>query len=497
MTDQSTKPSTSGQWRAWNAALSAQPLSLHYHEPRLLQLALLLLTAPFAGCSSAHIESDRSVVAHKLQTRTGQTISVDNGPGQLLFPPGTSLEDGLPEEEAIAIALWHNAALAELLVDLGIARADLIQAGLLPNPEGAYFFHVAGKPFKYAFDLPIEAFWLRPIRLKVAGWEAQRISDRLVQSGLDLIRDVRQAYADVLLARERLQIAEETVRLRQRIAELAEKRLKAGDASPQEVAPARIDALRAEQDAVRTQFEIPIVEERLRNLLGIGEIRDRLILDSSIPTPREQLDAELLTTQAVSTRPDAQAAEAAVTAAKERLQLARLGWVRFLGIADATSGTLTGHELGPAFRFTLPVFNWNQGGIARAEAEVERAVRQQQTLHNQIILEVRRAHAQYLQARSELDVLKEKVRPEVETAIHQTQKAYEEGNTSYLLVLETTRQLLDSSLREAQLYADLRRTWAELERSVGHHLDAVSNPSQTPPFVEPSTLAPKDERSKP
>jgi len=182
-----------------------------------------------------------------------------------------------------------------------------------------------------------------------------------------------------------------------------------------------------------------------------------LILDSSIPTPREQLDAELLTTQAVSTRPDAQAAEAAVTAGKERLQLARLSWVRLLGIADATSGTLTGHELGPAFRFTLPVFNWNQGGIARAEAEVERAVRQQQTLHNQIILEVRRAHAQYLQARSELDVLKEKVRPEVETAIHQTQKAYEEGNTSYLLVLETTRQLLDSSLREAQLYADLRR----------------------------------------
>jgi len=432
-----------------------------------------------------------------LQARTGQTISVNNGTGQLLFPPGTSLADGLSEEEAVAIALWNNAALAELLVDLGIARADLIQAGLLPNPEVAYFFHVTGKPFKYVFDLPIEAFWLRPLRLKAAGREAQRISDRLVQNGLDLIRDVRQAYADVLLARERLQIAEETVRLRQHVAELAEKRLRAGDASPQGVTPARIDALRAEQDAIRTQFEIPLAEERLRNLLGIGEIRDRLILDSSIPTRPEQLDVELLTTQAVSNRPDAQAAEEAVAAAKERLQLASLGWVRLLGIADATSGSLTGHDLGPAFRFTLPVFNWNQGGIARAEAEVERAVKQQQTLRNQITLEVRRAHAQYLQARSELDVLKTKVRPEVETAIRQTQKAYEEGNTSYLLVLEITRQLLDSYLREAQLYADLRRTWAELERSVGYHLDAGSIPNSTTPFIKPGTLTPTDEKGMP
>ena len=46
----------------------------------------------------------------------------------------------------------------------------------------------------------------------------------------------------------------------------------------------------------------------------------------------------------------------------------------------------------------------------------------------------------------------------------------EEGNINYLLVLEATRQLLDSYVREAQLEADLRRSWAELERSVGRSL---------------------------
>src|SRR5204862_1332881 len=64
-------------------------------------------------------------------------------------------------------------------------------------------------------------------------------------------------------------------------------------------------------------------------------------------------------------------------------------------------------------------------------------------------------------------VLRTKVRPEVESATRRTQKAYEEGNVNYFLVLETTRQLIDSRNREAQLDADLRRTWADLERSVG------------------------------
>jgi cobalt-zinc-cadmium efflux system outer membrane protein len=38
--------------------------------------------------------------------------------------------------------------------------------------------------------------------------------------------------------------------------------------------------------------------------------------------------------------------------------------------------------------------------------------------------------------------------------------------------LETTRQLLDSRLRQEQLRAELRRAWADLERSVGRRLDA-------------------------
>jgi len=69
-------------------------------------------------------------------------------------------------------------------------------------------------------------------------------------------------------------------------------------------------------------------------------------------------------------------------------------------------------------------------------------------------------------------ILDGQVLPAVETAIRRAESAYREGDVSYVVVLETARQFLDSRLRQEQLRAELRRAWAELERSVGRRLDA-------------------------
>ena len=455
-------------------------MALQEHTRRApVRLSAALLLFSLVGCQTAPPAPDRGTVGKHLAQRFGHSLPTSTAPGQFVLPPGVSLES-LTEDAAVAVALWNNAAFQELLTDLGLARGDLIQAGLLPNPEFLYFFGVSQKPFKYAFEFPIEALWLRPIRVATAAREADRAAARLTQAGLDLMRDVRLAYADVLLAKERMRVAEEGVRLRGRVADLAEKRLDAGDISPQEGATARIDALQAQQDAVRAAFDIPVAEERLRNLMGMGTLRDPINLDAPLPAC-QVFDVDALIDTALRSRPDMLAAGEGVAAAQARLKFARIGWVRLLGIGDASSGRATGHQFGPALRFTVPIFNWNQGGIVRAEADLERAHRLRQTVANLIVLDVRRAYLQYQQACAELGVLRAKVRPEVEAAIRRAQKAYEEGNVTYLIVLETTRQLLDSYLREAMLNGDLRRAGAELERSAGRRLEAVA-PASPPPL---------------
>ena len=435
-------------------------------------LTAIALLATLSGCACPRSACDRSCVAANIEERTGFSLGPAGCPDEIVLPNGASLEDGLSDEEAILIALWNNAAFQETLADLGLAHGDLVQVGLLPNPEFVYYFPASEKPFKYLIDLPIEALCLRPIRIAAAEREADRVGQRLAQSALDLIRDVRQAYADVLLAHGRLGVAQEAVRIRGHIAKLAEARLAAGDISGQEAATARIDALQAQQDVARFRYDVDIAEERLRNLMALGMDRTPLHLDETPPPLRADLDPEQLTAEALETRPDALAADQAVAAACQRLRLSRLGWFRLLGLLDATSGQDKGHEFSPAFRVTVPIFHWNQGGIARAEAELAKASRQSETVRNQIVLDVHQADNRYRQARAELKILDGQVRPEVEAAIRRLEQAYREGNVPYVVVLETTRQLLDSRVRQQQLHAELRRAWAELERSVGRHLDA-------------------------
>ena len=93
------------------------------------------------------------------------------------------------------------------------------------------------------------------------------------------------------------------------------------------------------------------------------------------------------------------------------------------------------------------------------------------SLHNQIVLDVRQAQLRYAQARAELEVLDGQTRPEVTAAIQRAASAYRDGDVGYIVVLQTSRQLIDAELRQVQLHAELRRAWAELERSVGRHLE--------------------------
>ncbi len=449
-----------------------------FWEPRrnwaVSVVGLLLL----AGCTITRPYCGEGCVSDQLEARTGQTLGPPAPGGGLVLPPEFGKQP-LTEEQAVLVALWNNPAFREQLVDLQLTHADLVQAGLLPNPEFVYYWPAHLKPLKYLIDFPIESLWLRPFRLKIATADNARACERLVQLALDLIRDTRQAYADVLLGQARLDVAVRAVDHRERVAKFAEDRFAAGDASRQEAATARIEAYTARQLAARIQFDRPIAEERLRNLLGLAGCRPPLTLDPTPVPRRSDLDVCALEEEAVRTRPDVLAAEEGIVAAEERLRFAKVGWFRLLGLLDATSGRQTGHEPSQALRATVPLFNRGEGVIARAEADLERAKRMRASVQNQVRLDVRQAFLRYRQALAELTYLLEKVRPEVQAAVRRAETAYKDGDVSYLIVLETIRQLIDTYDREAILDADLRRAWAELERSVGRHLGPAS-PGATP-----------------
>lgn len=193
------------------------------------------------------------------------------------------------------------------------------------------------------------------------------------------------------------------------------------------------------------------------------------------------VDPDALVAEAIETRPDLAAVNRSVEAAAVRARLARTD---YLGVAlisqtdNLPEGNTT--RLGPLF--TIPIFDQNQGNIARANAILERANRRYATLRDQIVLEVRQAHIRLSQADQDLKTWNNEILPALETTVTQGEKSFQNGDTNLLLMLEASRRLVEAQIRAAEVTADLRRARAELERSVGRRL--FEEAESLPPGVE-------------
>lgn len=449
-----------------------------WHVSGILALALLSgCSLPRAGCS--HIP-----IGDEMMARTSHTVMCV-GPAEFAIPPDVIFEDGVSEDEAVATALSNNAAFQSMLTQLGMAEGDLIQAGLLTNPNLGTFLPISAKQWEWTLFLPLEAFVLRPHRLAIADSDYERVANELVQNGLTLVRDVRVAHADLALAIAQFQLAQEIINIRQGISDLTQKRLDRGDISELEAMTARVDVLNAEANAGLLEQNVVVARGRLAWLMGMPPNEEPLNATLDSPPPLPELDVSWLIDEAFAMRPDARAADWAVAAAAERLRVARWAFLRIDGVADANARGIKGYEAGPGVRFDIPIFNRNQGGVMRAEAELRQAQHNRDAIWNQIVQDVRMATAQWTQAKNNLMIVETKVAPALHEARQIAEKGFAAGGSDYLLVLQTTSQYVDARVRILDQVAALQRARAELERSVGRQLIEGLTPHDPQESVPP------------
>lgn len=250
------------------------------------RLIVFVGCAALVGCGRATLRRDSTTdsVTAEVSGRMDSRVSSAGEPHPAP-PAGTSTDDGLCEAEAVATALWNNPRFAETLSELGFARADLVQAGLLSNPVLAVLFPLGPKQLEFVVTAPIEALWLRPRRLAVAQSEYDRLAAQLVQSGLDLARDVRVAFAEVHLADELVRLSDDGLRVQESLAELTEARLRAGEIGELEVSAAQAEVARAREQASRAAYDRRVALVRLHAALGIVEAGSEFKLAPPMPLP--------------------------------------------------------------------------------------------------------------------------------------------------------------------------------------------------------------------
>ena len=424
-------------------------------------MGCLLLTA----CATAGkpVQTD---VAAELREKTGVTARLQPGqPPEL--PASVKIEDGLSRDEAVAIALWNNAAFQVSVSQLGFARADLVEAGMVSNPVLSLLFPVGPKQLEATLRWPVDVLWERPRRVAAARLSLDAAAKSLVQSGLDLALAVRLAYTELALALDRLALAQETSATLQRIDQLTQSRLAAGDIAELDARAARVDAVRSGQDAERARRDVTVARDRVRLLLGVPE--ERLALDrlEASPEPQPCGSANEMRQRALAARPDLRAAEIAVEAAA-----ARLGWERsriltLTAALDANGEGDEGFEMGPGLDVGLPVFNRNQGGRLRAQTELQRASAAYVALQQQVSHEVREAATLLDQARESRLAWRDRIVTPLGANLSDAEKSYAAGESSYLFVMENSRRLIEARVREREIAADEQRALARIERAAG------------------------------
>jgi len=349
---------------------------------------------------------------------------------------------------------------------------------------------VGAKQWEWTLYFPLETFVLRGHRIDAAQRDYERVANTLVQTGLNFVRDVRVAHADLALALAQADLAQESVRLRQSISDLTQRRLERGDISELESTTARIDVLNTRAAAGVAAQNIPIASARLSALMGLPSSMAGVRADSLSPLPPITLNTDDLIEQALASRPDMQAAEWAVASASTRSRLSRWLFWRVDAAIDANEEGPKGFEIGPGLRIDIPIFNRNQGGIVRADAELMQARYNRDAIRDQIVQDVRTAAAQLKQAQDNLTILRNEIVPSLREAVSLAERAYEGGGTSYLFVLQTTSDYIAARTREIDQTAAARRALAELERSVGRKI--VDDPG-TWTHELPAPLLPPDE----
>lgn len=423
-----------------------------------------------AGCSSvAEVHDDAMLRLHAdLQQRgvADAAAASDVDPAAVRTAVAELLADGLCEADAVRIALLHNRDVRAAYERLGIAAADLVQAGLLHNPvldAQALFFQGGGTELEFGIAQPIVDLFQRPLRQRVAAQEFAAAEARIAHELVHLVHSVRREFVRVRAAEQLVGMQQQALSAAVASHELMQQLYEAGNVTAPQLSAERIGEARARlalHDAERAAVE---AREPLQRLLGLWGEATAWRLEDDLATglagePLQGLDLVGVEARSVAASLDLRENLAHLQAAAERAGLVR--WTSLFPEASLGVAALRepGDEwaVGPTLELELPVFDRGGPRVAAAQARV----RELGHRHVQIAVEVRSV-ARLLRERLERLLVRERyVREELLPAqtqlLRETLQNYGAMQVGAFAVLDQKRQQLASARERLD---NLRDAW--------------------------------------
>ncbi len=442
------------------------------------------LAVGVVGCASTKPTAARREVSEIVGQRGGPRDAIpaqqdEQSRAQVRQHVEELLGKPLTLDRALQIAVLNNRELRATLEELGIAQADLVQAGLLENPviAGDLVVSTRGNGLGGGLSLSqsLLSVFLIPAKRRLAKAELRFAVVTVADSALALVRDVRVAYANVQAAMALRDLQRTLVQAAEVSDELAARQHEAGNMPDldRELYAAALDEARL--DLSDAEIEVVAAREELNRLLGLWGAQVDWKLADPLPDPLDDQDLDGLEALGMRQRLDVSAARARVDAIAYAVKLRRRGVVPVVeaGVeARNEVGNDAGHEwvIGPSMAIQIPLFDPGHADFARLRAQLRQAEHMLQ--HVAIVARSTiREHRERLVASSRrVRYLRDTVLPRRATL---GQRALERYNAMLIGAYELLEIRAEQVHSEAEYVEALRDYWiahAELERAVGGKL---------------------------
>jgi len=395
----------------------------------------------------------------------------------------SAIPETLTVEQAVQEALDHNLNLLAERYNVSVAEARVITAGLRPNPVLSSsanivdhtIFHSGTNPYDEAvrLDFVFERGGKRERRLEVAENARAVAQLQLLNTIRTLMVDVQNACVEILLAKANVALAQENLQSLNNVVDINTHRVRTGDLAEVELERTRLAALQFQNQVRKSESDLIVARKELQALLGRSLQEGTVDVVGDLRRDGQPVNQEAVLHHALTLRPDFQALqrEQARSAAELRSQIAQ-------GKVDYTIGAEYHRQQGNVregsafslyFSAPLPVFNRNQGEIARAQQEQEQSAVKLRALEAEIRKEVQTASQRYTTTQETMQRIETQMLEQAQDVRNTMEYTYRRGASSLVEFLDAQRTFNETR----QSYNEAR---AEHAKSL-YQLDAVSGAS--------------------
>lgn len=436
---------------------------------------------PLAGCATLPHDKGFIGVQEAVIERSGLDVQCDRSTPndtQVSMRIRDLLAQPLGADHAVQVALLNNRRMQATYARLGVAQADLVEAGLLENP----IFHVRPQwpdrpPTATNIEFGVEWEFLQalmiPARKHLAGIRLEQVRLGVTNEVLTLVGQVREAYYELVAAEQLSSVMRVVAEAAEASFELAEQMSLAGNVPDLDLENQRALYEQAKLEYARAQLESFDAREHLNALMGLWGQNTTWSVPAQLPElPPIEPPLEHVESTAIANRLDLAEVGREVEAISAALGITR-SWrfVLFARIGINSERDTSGQWLtGPELQIELPVFNQRQADIARLEAELRASEDRLTALAIEIRSEVRALRTRLLLIRQVADRYKSVIVPTYQRIVQLSQEQY-----NFMLV--GIFQVLDARKEEMRTYRDyvnyVRDYWitrARLERAIGKRL---------------------------